>query len=62
MIKLPQVTLACVASTHIEESKEAVNKCQEQIEFKDVVELYDMDLQSSDEYSNFILFELCNFI
>lgn len=61
-MKLNNVTLACVASTHIPESKEAVLKCQESIEFEDVWELYEENLKSSDEYSRFILFELWRYI
>lgn len=58
MLKLPNVTLACVASTHINESKEAVQKSRDGIIFGDVVALYQENLRSSDEYSYFMLFEL----
>lgn len=62
MISLPNITLAIVASTHIPESKEAIQQSQKGIKFGDVVELYDQNLKSSDEYSKFILYKLNDYI
>ncbi len=59
---LNNVTLACVASTHVEESKDAVKKCKEKLDFDDTVEIYNAELKSSDEYSKFILYDLCKYI
>lgn len=61
-MKLSNVTLACVSSVKIPESKEAVRWSQKGIEFGDVVEIYDKNLKSSDEYSRFVLYELCKHI
>ncbi len=60
--ELLQVTLACVSSVKIPESKEAVKKSQEGIKYHGIIEIYDKNLKSSDEYSRFILYELCKYI
>lgn len=62
MLKLPQVTLVAVSSIKLDKTEEALIKSQEGIEYGDILFINDKDIKSSDEYSQFMLYELCKYV
>lgn len=61
-IKLPNITLVAVSSIKISETKRALEISQENIEYYDVKLISDQNIRSLNEYSEFILYKLCNYI
>lgn len=61
-IKLPNVTLVAVSSIKLADTEKALEESQKGIEYHAVKFISDQNIKSSDEYSEFVLYKLCNFI
>lgn len=57
MLHLPSVSLLAVTSLHFEETERAIKKSQEGIKFAETIYITDANLESSDEYSRYMLYE-----
>lgn len=63
MLKLPLVTLvACGSSKYRDSIKESMNKSSDLVDFADEILVIDDKIDSSDNYSKFVLFELDKFV